>query len=61
MCMITIMLKFGQALLTVGQALLLFCLSYSFFRLKTPVDLSNLGESDLNFFKWSLLVVFTLG
>ena len=37
---------------------LLFCLSYSFFRLKTPVDLSN---SDLNSFKWSSLVVSTLG
>ena len=52
--MITIMLKFGQALLT--RTSLPFFLSYSFFRLKTPVDLSNLGESDLNFFKWSSLV-----
>ena len=57
--MITIMLKFGQALLT--RTSLPFCLSYSFFRLKTPVDLSNLGESYINFFKWSSLVVSTLG
>ena len=38
------MLKFGQALLT--RTSLPVCLSYSFFRLKTPVDLSN---SDLEF------------
>ena len=43
-CLITIMLKFGQALLT--RTSLPVCLSYSFFRLKTPVDLSN---SDLEF------------
>ena len=54
--MITIMLKFGQALLT--RTSLPFCLSYSFFRLKTPVDLSN---PDLNFVKWNSLVVSTLG
>ena len=54
--MITIMLKFGQALLT--RTSLPFCLSYSFFHLKTPVDLSN---PDLNFVKWNSLVVSTLG
>ena len=54
--MITLMLKFGQAILT--RRSLPFCLSYFFFRLKTPVDLSN---SDLNFFKWNSLVVSTLG
>ena len=54
--MITIMLKFAQAILT--RASLPFCLSYFFFRLKTPVDLSN---SDLNFVKWNSLVVSTLG
>ena len=54
--MITIMLKFGQALLT--RTSLPFCLSHSFFRLKTPVDLSN---PDLNFVKWNSLVVSTLG
>ena len=37
--MITIMLKFDQAILT--RTGLPFCLSYLFFRLKTPVDLSN--------------------
>ena len=54
--MITIMLKFDQAILT--RTSLPFCLSYFFFRLKTPVDLSN---SDLNFVKWNWLVVSTLG
>ena len=37
--MIPILLKFGQAILT--KTSLPFCLSYSFFRLKTPVDHSN--------------------
>ena len=51
--MITIMLKFDQAILT--RTGLPFCLSYpGFFRLKTPVDLSN---SDLNFVKWNSLMV----
>ena len=45
--MTTIMLKFGQTILT--QTSLPFCFSqFSFFRLKTPADLSNF---DLNFVK----------
>ena len=56
MSMITILLKFGQAILT--RTSLPFCLSCFFFRLKTPVDLSN---SDLNFVKWNSFVVSTLG
>ena len=55
MSMITILLKFGQAILT--RTSLPFCLSCFFFRLKTPVDLSN---SDLNFVKWNSFVVSTL-
>ena len=54
--MFTIMLKFDQAILTRTSSP--FCLSYFFFRRKTPVDLSN---SDLNFVKWNSLVVSTLG